>query len=1052
MLVPSPRPLPAAATVAAALSLLLGLVCPAVGQMQPTLPEHPTFNAHIRPVLSDNCFSCHGTDAAHRKGKLRLDTPEGAYAERDGFRAFVPGSPEESEAWLRIVSTFEDERMPPIDTHKPALTEDQRTVIRRWIEQGARYEPHWAYAPITRPALPAPLAGAGDHPVDRFVGARLAAEGWTLAPEASPEVLFRRLSLDLVGLPPTVEALDAFLADRNPGAYERAVDRLLASPHYGEHAARLWLDAVRYGDTHGMHLDNERTIWPYRDWVVKALNDNLPFDQFTIQQLAGDLLPAPTVSQLVATGYLRSNLSTSEGGTLEAEAEARNTSDRTDTTTAVWMGLTGNCASCHDHKFDPLTQKEYYAFGAFFKGLADRTWDGNVRLPGPRVLLGDEQQVARIEQIARELVPLEAALAQRADALLPALPKVSRTPVTYEVIWAEDGDVPTVARLDQPAGPGEWRSGPEVPRVGGDKALFLAGPVTRSILFAAGDVTLVARTGLVAFAHVRPDPVSPPKAIALQLHDERGAVTRQRVWGDPKALGLSPDADVVVAGPMPLPGAYLRLDLDARALGLDEGARYTSLSVVQSDGQAWWDRFGTVNTSASAAEDPLLSLDGWINPLRKGSADRELEALPVTLDIKYLISLFILQQNDDEKQRRADYYRRYIYGPLRGAVEAEAHAARRLQAEQVRYEQTLPGSPIARERPEPLPAHVLIRGQYDQLGEKVEPTTPAFLPPLTASAPRASRLDLARWLVDPAHPLTARVAVNRLWQQVFGTGLVRTPGDFGSQGEPPTHPELLDWLASEFIATGWDQKAMIRLLVTSQTYRQASHLAPDRLERDPANRLLARSSRTRLDAEVLRDQALAVSGLLVPKLGGPPVRPYQPDGIWEPVAYPDSNTRFYAQDTGEALYRRTLYTFIKRNAPAPALTTFDAPSREAFCVGRATTNTPLQALALMNDVQHVEAARAFAARLLAQPGGDAERLAHGFRTVTGREPDADERALLAEALQGQRARYAGDEAAARAVLSNGALPADDTHEPKEHAAWTLVANLLLNLDEALVRN
>ena len=1023
--------------------------------------EKLSFNEHIRPILSDNCFACHGTDANHRKAKLRLDTPEGAFAERNDLRAVVAGKVEDSELWHRIVSTDPDEVMPPPDSHKSPLTPAQRTLIKRWIEQGAVYQKHWAYEPIARTEIPASGAQLSvlnsqlpPNPIDAFILEKLAPRKLALSPEATPEVLLRRVTLDLTGLPPTATELDAFLADKSPDAYARAVDRLLASPHYGENFARTWLDAVRYGDTHGMHLDNERTLWPYRDWVVRAYNENKPFDQFTVEQLAGDLLPKPTVSQLVATGFNRSIVSTSEGGSLEAEAEARNNADRTDTTAAVWLGLTTNCASCHDHKFDPLTQRETYALGAFFKGLADRVWDGNVRLPGPRVLIPETpQQQQRIEFLATALPPLEAALRARGEQLLPSLPKLAKKPITYEVVWAEDGDMPTVKAFRSAAPTvGEWRSGADVPLAGGSSALRLEGTVAERVVnFSTGEVPLVLRTGLRAFAHFRADPAQPPRAVSIELIAE--GQLKRAVWGDPSAFGSATSKDALVMGPLPLPGAYYRLEFDAVAAGLAEGKSYTGVRLAQSDGLAWWDRIGTVNTSPSASDDPLLSADAWINPLRKRETDDQLVSLPVPLDVKYLISLFVLQQNAEEVKRRADYFRDYIYGPLRGALESEAIATRRLQTEQIHYELALPGTLIARELPKPPPAHVLVRGQYDNLGEVVAPATPAFLPPLRPANPaRVTRLDFARWLVDGRNPLPPRIAVNRLWQQVFGYGLVRTPADFGSQGDPPTHPELLDWLASEYIATGWDTKKMIRLLVTSRTYRQDSRATPSLLELDPANKLLARGPRVRLDAEVLRDQALAVGGLLIPTIGGPPVRPYQPINVWEPVAYPDSNTRFYVQDKDDALYRRSLYTFIKRNAPAPALATFDAPSREAFCPVRGRTNTPLQALALMNDVQQFEAARAFAEKLLARDETDSARLAYAFRAVTARVPTPVENRFLAEALATQRARFAADPVAARQVLANGESKIKHPFPAPEFAAYTLVANLLLNLDETVTRN
>jgi hypothetical protein len=526
--------------------------------------------------------------------------------------------------------------------------------------------------------------------------------------------------------------------------------------------------------------------------------------------------------------------------------------------------------------------------------------------------------------------------------------------------------------------------------------------------------------------------------------------TKRVVWGDAEALAADPAKETIVAGPLPASGVYTKLEIDGAAVGLKSGKKYTGLQITQSDGAAWWDHVAAVCTTPTTAEDPLLSSAAWTRSLREFA--RLSESVPLRHDIKYLVGVSGTQQNDEEKKRLIRYHRDHIYGPLRGALEPEANAVRELLAEQVHYELTLPTTLVSRERAEPLPAHVLIRGQYDKPGERVEAATPAFLPPLVKSGPRATRLDLARWMVDAKNPLTARVTVNRFWLQLFGAGLVRTPADFGLQGEPPTHPELLDWLASEFVRTGWDVKKIVKLLVTSRTYRQDSKVTPQLLELDPENKLLARASRHRLDAEQLRDQALAVGGLLRPEIGGAPVRPYQPVNIWEPVAFGGSNTKVYVQDHGEALYRRSIYTFWKRTAPAPSMATFDAPSRESFCIGRGRSNTPLQALALMNDVQHFEAARGFAERLLTRLSSEPERLAFAYRCATGRTPTREEQTLLAETLATHRAHFAKNAEAASAVLKNGESKANAMLPVGEVAAWTMVANLLMNLDETVTRN
>jgi hypothetical protein len=1038
-----------------------------------------SFNRDIRPILSANCFPCHGADEKRREAGRRLDLPEAAYAERKGVRALVPGDLEHSELWWRITSRDEDEVMPPPDAHRAPLKPEERALVKQWIEEGATFEAHWAFRPVALPAVPLAAGGAGDHPVDRFIGAALAARGWRLSPAAPPETLLRRVTLDLTGLPPSPEEIDAYLADQRPGAYERAVDRLLASPRYGEHFARYWLDAVRYADTHGLHLDNVRNIWPYRDWVVRAFNRNQRFDDFTIDQLAGDLRPQPTLEQLIGSGYNRNHLTTSEGGAIEEEAEARNTGDRTDTTAALWLGLTANCASCHNHKFDPITMREYYALGAFFKGLADRPWDGNVRHPGPVALIGTPAERARVATLNQELPGLRAAVAAKAAAFAPDPRKLTlhpadppaeepasdspakktavtkakakaKTGVTYEVSWAEDDDLPGLEDFAPTprSRRGRWLDAQHTPVFAGQRALRITGAGTRDIVFTHGEAILTLRTAAKAVVQVHPDPAHPPRAVALEWI---AAETSKRiVWGDPSSLPPRTAAETIVAGPLPPPGVYTRLEFDADAAGLKTGVRFTGLRLLQAAGEVTWDSVTTVLTSPGANDDPLLSQGAWIRSWRL--KDDDMQHVPVMLEIKYLVGLSNTQQNDEERRRIATFYRDFIYGPLRGKLEPAANAARQRMAELTRFEMQLPAALISQELPEPRVARILERGQYDKPGEAVTAATPAFLPPLTRAGPRPTRLDLARWLVDPAHPLTARVTVNRFWQQLIGAGIVRTPGDFGSQGEPPTHPELLDWLAREFVRSGWDVKALVRLIVTSRTYRQSAAVDPAVLEADPSNRWLAHAARLRLDGEVLRDQALALGGLLRPELGGPPVKPYQPINIWEPVAYSDSNTKAYVQDHGEALYRRSLYTFVKRTAPAPAMANFDAPSRELFCVVRGRSDTPLQALQLMNDVQHIEAARGLAQRLLHRPGDDDARLTYAFRATTGRRPEADELKVLRTQLADHRRRYSASAADAARVVTNGESLPDSTLPLPELAAWTMIGNLVLNLDEAVTRN
>jgi hypothetical protein len=1001
------------------------------------------FNRDVRPILSDNCFACHGFDAKKRKADLRLDTPEGAYAAIDGVHPIKPGSPSESSVMQRILTKDQDDLMPPPDSHKK-LTAAQITTLEQWIKEGAVYQKHWAFE--------APRKGTLTS-IDAYIEESLRTSKLKPTPEATPEELIRRVTLDLTGLPPTPAEVDAFLNDsRAQGlnvAYAARVDQLLQSPRYGEHMARYWLDLARYGDTHGLHLDNERSIWPYRDWVVNAFNDNLPFDQFTVWQLAGDLLPDSTREQQIATGFNRCNVTTSEGGSINEEWIHRYAVDRTETTVAVWMGLTAGCAVCHDHKYDPLTQKEFYSLYAFFNSTADPAMDGNIFLTPPILrLTSDTEQ--------KNLTALEAAVAKSRERIRDLISSVQYTdpatlkdlppPQTVETVWFDDA-FPAKANVEVNGAPTTFVTKAEGPVFSGEKALKRTAKGVAQDFFTSGaDITVPANAKISVQCWV--DEKNQPKSVMLQFHT--GGWNHRAVWGDEGAIpfGKVRTTERAYMGSLPEKNKWVTLTVNADKLGLKPGMKITGFAFTQYDGTVYWDKL-SVSSRVDHARDPQWSWSLWV----KKNQGRRVAELPQ--DLQTLVrGKKASEWTPEETKKVKDWWFENEYAGANDLLSAPRAETLRLEQQKKAAEEAIPATFIMADLPEKRDAHLMLRGQYDRPGEKVTRATPAVLPALkkTTPGPDANRLDLARWLVDPAQPLTSRVQVNRLWQQFFGTGLVKTSGDFGSQGEPPSHPALLDWLSVTYREQGWDTKRLIKTIVTSRAYRRSSRITdPAFLELDPENRLLARGSRFRLDAEVLRDQALYVSGLLIPTLGGKPVKPYQPENIWEPVAYSGSNTRYYVQDHGDALYRRSLYTFIKRTAPAPTMANFDGPSREASCTRRERSNTPMQALQLMNDIQHVEAARQFATRILQQASDNDQRITFGWRTVTGRHPSAQEAQVVAASHAQHVQRYQKDPGAAEKLITVGESKPAPTLDKSQLAAWTLTASLLLNLDEALTR-
>jgi hypothetical protein len=1026
------------------LSVLALLVCLAAvrAEDKPPAPKADEraveFNRDVRPILADACLTCHGFDAKSRKAKLRLDTPEGAFARRKDGPAITPGNPADSLVWQRVSSPHADSVMPPPE-HRVHLTVAQKETLRLWIAQGAKYQKHWAFEPIARPTPPK----AGANPVDAFIFARLQKEGLKPTGEADRETLVRRVSFALTGLPPAVKEIDAFLADKAPGAYERMVDRYLASPHFGEEMARHWLDVARYADTHGLHLDNERLMWKYRDWVVGAFNANLSFDKFATWQLAGDLLPTPTDEQLVATGFNRCNVTTGEGGSIVPEWEYRNAVDRTSTATQAFLGLTAGCAVCHDHKFDPISQKEYYQLFAFFASGADPALDGNVSTHGPFVKVPTPAQKEALEAAAKAEASARAALEKAAATAEYAEPTADRAAVR-DVLF---DDVFAVGATDSNTSrnAADWVADPAFGAKSGRRVLRQANTFFHQDVITFRNPPRVP-DGAQFEAWVYLDPKQPPTAVAVQL-----AGGKKVWWGaEPAArTGYSGGASLGTRmGPLPKPGEWAQLKLDADALGLKPGQAVASLTLQEYGGVIYWDAAALSGTVVPKS-DPLSSFRVWWSSLSgKGPPD-----LPADLNAIATGGPAKPHKPSDADKLRA-FYLAHVARPATDELKAARAAWEKARAEHAIAADAIPGTMVFRDLPVPRDSFVMIRGQYDKKGEKVTPNVPSVLPPLKLDDPtrRPTRLDLAKWVVSDENPLTARVAVNRLWQQFFGVGLVKTSDDFGTQGALPSHPELLDFLASEY-RSHWDTKRLVKLIVTSDAFkRTAAQPAADRAK-DPDNRLLSRGPRFRLDAEQLRDNALAVSGLLSPKLGGRGVNVYQPPNIWEPIGYGDSNTRYYLQDHGEALYRRSLYVFIKRTAPAPFLTNFDATNREQLCAVRERTNTPLQALQLMNDVQFFEAARVLAERVLVEGGPTtAARVTFLYRTALGRKPDAEELRLVGAALEKQRAVYARDPQAAKKVATAGEAPPKTTGNEAEVAAWAMVCNLVLNLDETLNRN
>ncbi len=1030
------------------------------------------FNRDVRPILSDTCFNCHGPDVANIKSNLRLDVRDLALKPaKSGAIAIVPGKPDESELIKRVLTTDEDDVMPPTKLHK-ALTTAQKETLRAWIAQGATYQGHWAFIAPVRPPVPVVASTKAwvKNPIDAFIAERLAKEGLTPQAEVSREILIRRVSLDLNGLPPTLAEIDAFVADKDPNAFEKVVDRLLSSPRYGEHMATRWLDNARYADSNGFQSDSSRTMWHWRDWVINAFNTNMPFDRFTVEQLAGDLLDKPTQAQFIASGFNRNHRITDEGGSIPEEWRIETVIDRVETTGATWMALTLGCARCHDHKYDPISQREFYQMFAYFNdveegGMIEDQGGGNSK---PVIRLMNDHQKQALAELEKKRTVAEDAV-KTANARMPELQRA----------W----ESAFIKQTAQPASASGWID------------------VVASSVKSSGGATLTKQSDGTWLASGKnadndtyeitaPLPAGPFTGLRLSVLPDASLPNQ--------SLGRAGNGNFVLSG----------VEVDVSAPSLAQPLQAEFIKAEASYQQSGWEVDHIVRDQPKPKEkNKAKNKTGWA--VDGGTPENRVErqamflCSPITVPEKATITIRLVhgsphadhhigrfslsfthlpagvvklgqakipesllaalraepdKRTANQKQELTKFFKENADHPLRKA-EADLADARKAVEASVNSHDTVM---VMNELSKPRQAHILLRGEYDKLGDVVQRALPAALPALPNGAPN-NRLGLAKWLVADAHPLTARVWVNRAWEQLFGVGIVKTSENFGSQADWPSHLALLDWLACEFQsptalpgvagapAQRWDMKAVHKLIVMSAAYRQITRATPVLREKDPDNRLLARGPRFRLSAEVLRDQSLTVSGLLVEKVGGPSVRPYMPFGVWDETSV-YGNLRNYQADSGEGLYRRTLYTIWKRTAAPPTMLLFDSPSREICTVKRSRTNTPLQALALLNEITYVEAARRLAERMLTEGGKSAqERIAWAFRMVTARRPQSEEMTLLVGGLNKRLAHYRQDPAAAKKLVAQGASVAAATINVEELAAYTTTANVLLNLDEVITR-
>ena len=1041
-----------------------------------------SFNASIQPILSDNCYHCHGPDSGARqpeKEPLRLDREKFAFQPReDGKPVMIKGDAGASLLVQLIKSKDPDEIMPPPKSHK-TLTPEQIATIERWVAEGAVYQEHWSFIPPVKAPLPA-LADPGSvrNPIDAFVRAKLAENGLEPMPAEDPRVLIRRASLDLTGLLPAPADVEAFAKNPSDAAYDAYLDKLFASPAYAEHRTRYWLDYSRYADTHGLHFDNVRSIWPYRDYVIRSFAANKPYDQFVREQVAGDLIPAPNADTWIATGYIRCNVSTNEGGSIPEEVHANNTRDRTEAFGAAFLGLTVQCAACHDHKFDPTAQKDFYSLAAFFNNTAEKPWDENIADTQPVLRLPADDKKAEFDALVAKRSQAAVALQKRrADA-----PRLFRE-------WIASGQHP------EPVNPDKLELRLRLDEGSGDVVKNSA-PAVKSMTYKADTNPLVWGENVWLWPSMRmeiasnlpmPDqgdfewdqPFSGSMWVMLRLKPANittgngslmsrmgdDKMDAHRGWdmfidNDQFAVHLVsqwPNAAIRVNTPGIPRGEWVHLAFTYDGSGKAEGIKLY-VNGEPREAKASTNTLQPGQTIRNPRKFQLGQRDGGSDRLRE-TAFQDVRIYKRTLDpsecsklpFEDLTAEIASTQTDPDKWSSQQKF----IGLDGFFLKSKDQEAVRLRSEIAKADSELmalgsKGTPtlIARERPAPASAWILNRGVYSSRKELVEPATPEFLP---APGVAKDRLQLVDWLCRPENPLFARVTVNRMWQEIFGTGIVETSEDFGIMGSRPSNQALLDWLAVEFRESGWNVQHMYRLMLTSATYRQSNHVTPAALAADPQNRLLSRGPRFRMDAEVLRDTALQAAGLLAAKIGGPPVKPYQPEGVWEAVSMPESNTLKYKQDDGEALYRRSLYTFWKRFSPPPSLETFDAQARETVCMRRARTNTPLQALVSMNDPQFVEAARKLAERTIAAGQSTAERMAFLAATLISRPLAPKESANLEKNLGVFSKYYLEHPQDAKELLTTGAAPARTDIDPLELATWAMMANQFMNLDETITK-